>query len=80
MTIWLVGPGLPPRGIVISMFSSFFSSGNKRASEGSRGSERQVLLYEGLAHPVLCDKIRYHHDRRFRARLLPPAPVPTLPA
>ena len=43
MTIWLAGPGLPPRGIVISMFSSFFSSGNKRASEGSRGSERQVL-------------------------------------
>jgi type IV secretion system protein VirD4 len=44
------------------------------------GSERQVLLYEGMAHPILCDKIRYHRDRRFSARLLPPVRVPTLDA
>jgi type IV secretion system protein VirD4 len=44
------------------------------------GSERQVLLYEGMAHPILCDKIRYHRDRRFSARLLPPVRVPALDA
>lgn len=42
---------LPPRGIVSSMFSSFFSSANKRASEGSLGSEQQVLHWLfGLYH------------------------------
>jgi type IV secretion system protein VirD4 len=42
------------------------------------GDDRQVLLCEGLAHPVLCDKIRYYRERRFRARLLPRAEVPFL--
>lgn len=42
---------LPPRGIVSSMFSSFFSSGNKRVSKGSLGSEQQVLHWLfGLYH------------------------------
>jgi type IV secretion system protein VirD4 len=44
------------------------------------GGERQVLLYEGMAHPVLCDKIRYHRDAHFAARLLPAVRVPTLSA
>ncbi len=43
------------------------------------GGERQVLLYEGMAHPVLCDKIRYHRDPYFTARLLPTVRVPALP-
>jgi type IV secretion system protein VirD4 len=42
------------------------------------GDDRQVLLCEGLAHPVLCDKIRYYRERRFKARLLPRAEVPVL--
>ena len=35
------------------------------------GSGREVFLYEGLPHPVLCDKVRYYQDPRFRRRLLP---------
>jgi len=42
------------------------------------GENCQVLLCEGLAHPVLCDKIRYYRERRFRARLLPRVEIPTL--
>jgi type IV secretion system protein VirD4 len=44
------------------------------------GTDKQVLLCEGLAHPVLCDKIRYYRDRHFNARLLPRAGVPELSA
>jgi type IV secretion system protein VirD4 len=42
------------------------------------GPEKQVLLCEGLAHPVLCDKLRYYRDRRFTRRLLPKVEVPQL--
>lgn len=42
------------------------------------GGDREVVLYEGLAHPVLCSKIRYYRERRYLKRLLPPAPVPEL--
>ncbi|MFT4196639.1 MAG: type IV secretory system conjugative DNA transfer family protein [Pseudoxanthomonas sp.] len=42
------------------------------------GGEREVVLYEGIAHPVMCDKIRYYKDRRFRTRLLPRTDVPTI--
>ena len=42
------------------------------------GDDRQVLLCEGMAHPVLCDKIRYYRERRFSARLLPKVEVPRL--
>ena len=42
------------------------------------GADRQVLVLEGLPHPVLCQKIRYYKDKRFTARLLPKAPVPLL--
>ena len=42
------------------------------------GDDRQVLLCEGMAHPVLCDKIRYYRERRFNARLLPKVAVPQL--
>ena len=44
------------------------------------GADKQVLLCEGLAHPVLCDKIRYYRDRHFTARLLPRVGVPELSA
>ncbi|MFL6591338.1 MAG: type IV secretory system conjugative DNA transfer family protein [Luteimonas sp.] len=42
------------------------------------GPDKQVLLCEGLAHPVLCDKLRYYRDRRFTRRLLPKVEVPQL--
>lgn len=42
------------------------------------GPEKQILLYEGLAHPVLCRKIRYYNDRYFTRRLLPRVEVPPL--
>jgi type IV secretion system protein VirD4 len=42
------------------------------------GADKQVLLYEGMPQPVLCDKIRYYQDQHFTARLLPKAAVPTL--
>ena len=42
------------------------------------GGERQLLLCEGMAHAVLCDKIRYHRDPYFTARLLPAVTVPAL--
>jgi type IV secretory pathway TraG/TraD family ATPase VirD4 len=35
------------------------------------GPEKEIVLYEGLAHPVLCRKIRYYKDRYFTGRLLP---------
>ncbi len=42
------------------------------------GTEKQILLYEGLAHPVLCRKIRYYRDRYFTRRLLPSVAIPAL--
>ncbi|TWT20223.1 type IV secretory system conjugative DNA transfer family protein [Luteimonas marina] len=35
------------------------------------GPEKQILLYEGLAHPVLCRKIRYYKDGYFMKRIKP---------
>jgi len=37
-----------------------------------------VFLYEGIPHPVKCDKIKYYQDRYFTSRLLPKTSVPTL--
>ena len=42
------------------------------------GDTQQVFLYEGIPHPVRCDKIRYYQDRYFTRRLLPPVLVPQL--
>ena len=35
------------------------------------GFDKEVFLYEGIAHPVKCDKIKYYQDRYFTSRLLP---------
>ncbi len=43
------------------------------------GFDREILFYERLSGPVLCDKIRYYEDPYFMPRLLPPADVPLLP-
>ncbi|ULU26915.1 type IV secretory system conjugative DNA transfer family protein [Dyella terrae] len=42
------------------------------------GPEKEVFFYEGIPHPVLCDKIRYYEDRYFTARLLPKVDIPKL--
>ena len=42
------------------------------------GFEKEVFLYEGIAHPVMCDKIKYYQDRYFTSRLLPKVEVPKL--
>ncbi len=34
------------------------------------GPDKEILIYEGLAHPVLCNKIRYYKDSYFTKRLL----------
>lgn len=33
--------------------------------------DKEVFFYEGIPHPVMCDKIRYYEDRYFKKRLLP---------
>jgi type IV secretion system protein VirD4 len=42
------------------------------------GFDKEVFLYEGLRHPVLCEKIKYYQDRYFTSRLLPKVSVPEL--
>lgn len=42
------------------------------------GPDREVVMYEGIPHPVMCEKIRYYKDKRYTARLLPKVAVPTL--
>lgn len=35
------------------------------------GFDKEIFFYEGIPHPVLCDKIKYFQDRYFTARLMP---------
>ncbi|WP_157489333.1 type IV secretory system conjugative DNA transfer family protein [Lysobacter sp. Root916] len=42
------------------------------------GFDTEVFLYEGIPHPVKCDKIKYYQDKYFTSRLLPKVEVPTL--
>ncbi len=42
------------------------------------GADKEVFLYEGIPHPVMCDKIKYYQDRYFTSRLLPKLEVPRL--
>ena len=42
------------------------------------GSDREVILCEGMAHPALCAKIRYYRERRYRSRLLAPVEIQRL--
>ena len=39
------------------------------------GFDREIFFYEGIPHPVLCDKIKYFNDKYFTARLLPASKV-----
>ncbi len=42
------------------------------------GPEKEIVIYEGLAHPVLCKKIRYYKDSYFTKRLMPAVEVKQL--
>ena len=42
------------------------------------GDDKEILLIEGMAHPVMADKIRYFQEPAFRNRLLPKVEVPRL--
>ncbi|MBO9648877.1 MAG: type IV secretory system conjugative DNA transfer family protein [Variovorax sp.] len=42
------------------------------------GPDKEVFLYEGIPHPVLCEKIRYYQDPYFKPRLLPKVEIPAL--
>jgi type IV secretion system protein VirD4 len=42
------------------------------------GPDKEVFLYEGIPHPVKCEKIKYYKDRYFTDRLLPKVDVPVV--
>ena len=42
------------------------------------GCDKEVFLYEGIPHPVMCDKIKYYKSPYFTSRLLPRLEVPRL--
>jgi type IV secretion system protein VirD4 len=42
------------------------------------GPDKEIVLYEGLPHPVLCAKIKYYKDSYFTKRLLEKAEVKPL--
>lgn len=42
------------------------------------GTDKEVILFEGVPHPIKCEKIRYYQDKHFTQRLLPKVDVPQL--
>ncbi len=42
------------------------------------GPDREVFLFEGIPHPVQCDKIKYYQDKLFTKRLIGKTNVPVL--
>ncbi len=42
------------------------------------GDNKEILMVEGMAHPVMADKIRYYEDKDFKIRLEPKLNVPKL--
>ncbi|GAA6140866.1 type IV secretory system conjugative DNA transfer family protein [Hydrogenophaga sp. 5NK40-0174] len=42
------------------------------------GDNKEILMVEGMAHPVMADKIRYYQDKDFTVRLEPKLTVPKL--
>jgi type IV secretion system protein VirD4 len=42
------------------------------------GFDKEVFLYEGIPHPVMCDKIKYYQDKFFTSKLLPKVETPVL--
>ena len=75
-------PVLPLRDIVVfpHMIVPLFVGREKsvRALEDVMKDDKQILLVEGMAHPVMSDKIRYFKESAFKDRLLPKVEVPLL--
>jgi type IV secretion system protein VirD4 len=42
------------------------------------GTDKEVFFYEGIPHPVMCEKIKYYQDKYFTSRLMPKIDVPQL--
>lgn len=42
------------------------------------GFDTEVFFYEGIPHPVKCEKIKYFKDRHFTERLMPKVELPLL--
>ena len=42
------------------------------------GDDKQILLVEGMAHPVMSTKIRYFKEAAFKDRLLPKVDIPAI--
>lgn len=42
------------------------------------GTEKQILLIEGVGVPAMVDKIRYYQEKMFNKRLMDPVPLPKL--
>lgn len=42
------------------------------------GPDKQIIFCEGLAHPALCEKIRYFKDKWFKDRVKTPVNIPEL--
>ncbi|RMH87553.1 type IV secretory system conjugative DNA transfer family protein [Lysobacter pythonis] len=42
------------------------------------GFDKEVFFYEGLPHPVLCEKVKYFESKYFTRRLLPKVKIPEL--
>ncbi|MGL4767997.1 MAG: type IV secretory system conjugative DNA transfer family protein [Formosimonas sp.] len=42
------------------------------------GPDKEVFLYEGLPHPVMCEKIKYYQDKMFTERLIDKVDVQVL--
>ena len=42
------------------------------------GAGREIVMYEGIAHPVLAEKIRFYADPYFTKRLFPKVEIPRL--
>lgn len=40
--------------------------------------DKEIVFYEGIPNPVMCEKIAYYKERYFTSRLMPKAEVPAL--
>ena len=41
-------------------------------------AEKEIVFYEGIPNPMMCEKIAYYRDRHFTSRLQPKVEVPAL--
>lgn len=40
--------------------------------------DSEIIIFEGISSPVLCNKVKYYKDKNFTSRLLPAVEVPKL--